>query len=73
VALTGGVAYTVVTTGFESGDVGNFTNTIACPLANVTLGTPAPASVDALGDGSLAVLALLLGLLGVGAFLVPRH
>lgn len=73
VALTGGVAYTVVTTGFGNGDAGNFTNTIACPSANVTLGTPAPASVDALGDGSLAVLALLLGLLGVGAFLVPRH
>ncbi|MFN9738496.1 MAG: hypothetical protein ACK59R_08075 [Pseudomonadota bacterium] len=67
------MAYTVETTGFENGEVGNFTNTISCPSANLTLGTPAPASVDALGDGSLAVLALLLGLLGVGAFLVPRH
>lgn len=68
VALTGGTTYQVVTTGFAAGDEGTFTNTITCPVANVTIGAGAPfvpaATLPTLGQNALIVLGLLVGLFG---------
>jgi hypothetical protein len=68
VALTGGTTYFVVTTGFQAGDEGTFTNTITCPVANVTIGAGAPfvppATLPTLSQTALLALGLLIGFLG---------
>ncbi|SFN04704.1 hypothetical protein [Dokdonella immobilis] len=71
VALTGGTVYQIVTTGFEAGEEGTFTNTITCPVANVTIGGGGggvpfepPATLPTLGQNALIILGMLVGLLG---------
>ena len=49
VPLNAGTTYILVTTGFEAGEVGNFTNTINCPVANVSL---AGAGIELTSAGS---------------------
>lgn len=72
-ALTGGTIYTLVTTGFEIGEEGTFTNTVNCPTATVTLGgiQVAPSRpVPMLGPSTLALLGLLM--LAIGVFVAQR-
>jgi hypothetical protein len=68
VALTAGTTYQVVTTGFANGDEGTFTNTITCPVANITIGAGAPfvppATLPTLSQTALLALGLLIGFLG---------
>ena len=68
VALTAGTTYQVVITGFELGEEGTFTNTITCPVADVTIGAGAPlepaAMLPTLGQNALIALGLLIGLMG---------
>jgi hypothetical protein len=68
IALTAGTTYQVVTTGFANGDEGTFTNTITCPVANITIGAGAPfvapATLPTLSQTALLGLGLLIGLLG---------
>ena len=65
-ALTGGTTYQLVTTGFEAGEEGAFTNTITCPVANVTLAAaPPPHVVPTLGETALMILGGLTALMGV--------
>lgn len=68
VALAGSTTYVVVTTGFEAGEEGTFTNTINCPTATVTLGAfvqappVAAPTMSATGVALLGVLLLTIGL-----------
>lgn len=64
VSLQANTTYRVVTTGFENGEVGDFTNTITCPTAQVRLGPPpvAVTPVPTLGEWALILLAALIGL-----------
>lgn len=72
VALTAGTVYQIVTTGFEAGEEGTFTNTITCPTATVTIGAgggggePVGEAVDlpTLSQSTTMLLGLLVGLLG---------
>jgi hypothetical protein len=67
-ALTGGTTYTFVSTAFELGEVGPFTNTITCPTATVTLGgaQAGPArSIPTLGQSALGLLVLLVAAVAV--------
>ncbi|HET9033696.1 MAG TPA: IPTL-CTERM sorting domain-containing protein [Dokdonella sp.] len=68
VALTAGTTYQVIMTGFQAGDAGTFTNTITCPVANVTIGAGAPfvpaAQLPTLSQNALLALGLLIGLIG---------
>ena len=68
VSLAADTTYVVVTTGFQNGDEGTFTNTINCPTATVTLGPYAPVNAvpaPTMSAGGLAALALVLGLVGL--------
>jgi uncharacterized protein (DUF779 family) len=72
-ALTGSTSYTMVTTGFANGDVGDFTNSISCPTADVTLGALVvgpPRQVPALNTLTLALLGVLVAAVG---FVVSRR
>lgn len=68
VALTGATTYTVVTTGFQAGNEGTFTNTISCPTATVSLGAyvaAPPVAAPTMGTISLALLGALVVLIGL--------
>lgn len=71
--LIANTTYVVVTTGFERGEEGTFTNTINCPAATVRLGPfTAPVAVPSMSAAGLAALAGLLMLVGLGAGRVRR-
>lgn len=72
VSLNAGTTYHVVTTGYNAGEEGDFTNTITCPSALVAIGgigtPPQPSTfvpVPSLGQFARIVLGLLAGLIGV--------
>ena len=72
IAIDGQTTYVLVTTAFENGDEGTFTNTINCATATVTLGParqvaphqPVPAA-DPRALLALAVLAVALGAMAI--------
>lgn len=71
--LAANTTYVVVTTGFENGEEGTFTNTISCPAATVRLGPfTEPVAVPSISAAGLAALASLLMLVGLGAVRVRR-
>ncbi|AVP97587.1 hypothetical protein C7S18_10430 [Ahniella affigens] len=65
-ALTGNRTYYFVSTGFELGDEGSFSNSITCPSANVFLNAAAGVSrsVPSNSQWSLALLAAITVLAG---------
>lgn len=72
VALNAGTTYHVITTGYEIGEEGDFTNTVTCPSALVTMGgtgtPPQPYSfvpVPSLGQTGLLLLGLMAAFAGV--------
>lgn len=64
VALTANTVYRVVTTGFANGEVGTFTNSVACPSATVTIGPP-PAPVPTLSEWAMITFAMLIAGFGI--------
>lgn len=67
-ALAGSTTYVAVTTGFENGEEGAFTNTISCPTAVVTLGgfvATAPVSAPTMSASGLALLGALMLVVGL--------
>jgi hypothetical protein len=72
VAIDGQTTYIVVTTGFENGEEGTFTNTINCAATTVNLGPFAPAAPrhpipvnDLRALLTLAALALAFGVMAI--------
>lgn len=68
VNLQAATTYVVVTTAFELGEEGTFTNTINCPTATVTLGAfvaEPPVPAPTMSAAGLAVLGLLMVAVGL--------
>jgi|GEM_PF-4601317 len=73
VPLAAGVNYYIVTTGFEAGEEGTFTNTVTCGVADVNLGPAAPVEVPTVPTLSLlGYLALFLGFMLTGFLTAKR-
>lgn len=79
IALTAGVTYQIVTTGYSGADGGGkgggggpdegaFTNTITCPVANVSIAAGVPAAptvaLPTMGQNALLALSFMIGLMG---------
>lgn len=68
VNLQAATTYIAVTTGFEAGEEGTFTNTLNCPTATVTLGAfvaAPPVPAPTMSAAGLAVLGMLMVAVGL--------
>ncbi len=72
--LVTGTVYQVVTSAFANGEEGDFTNTISCPNAIVTIGaTPPPAATPVPTLSQWAIWLAGLGILGIAGWHRRRH